>query len=84
MTERNRHSPDPELSDEERDHLRELFFLEVAPKLVRLQARTGMVSCEFGGEEYRKWQIRFQSRGSGFEIVDFEYEEDGAGLDLDL
>jgi hypothetical protein len=84
MTERKRHGHDPELSDEEIDHLRELFSREVVPKLTRLHARTGMVSCEFGGEEYRKWQIRFQSRGSGFEIVDFEYEEEGAGLDLDL
>jgi hypothetical protein len=84
MTKQNRHGHDPELSDEEIDHLRELFSREVVPKLVRLQARMGMVSCEFGGEEYRCWQIRFRSRGSGFEIVDFEYEEEGAGLDLDL
>jgi hypothetical protein len=84
MIKRNRHGSDPELSDDERDYLRELFFQEVVPKLTRLHARMGMVSCEFGGEAYRSWQIRFQSRGSGFEIVDFEYEEAGAGLDLDL
>lgn len=73
-----------ELSDEERNHLRELFYQEIVPKLIRLNARTGMVSCDFAGPEYRKWQIRFRSRGSDLDIVDFEYEEEGAGLDLDL
>lgn len=64
--------------------MREIFFHEVVPKLVRLHARTGIVSCEFAGPVYRNWQIRFRSRGSGFDIVDFEYDEEGAGLDLDL
>ena len=64
--------------------MRELFAKEIVPKLIRLHARMGMVNCEFGGEEYGNWQIRFRSRGSDFEIVDFEYDEDGAGLDLDL
>jgi hypothetical protein len=75
---------DPELSDEEKYRIREIFFHEVVPKLIRLHARTGIVSCDFAGPEYRSWQIRFRSRGSGFDIVDFEYDEEGAGLDLDL
>ncbi|MEW6667741.1 MAG: hypothetical protein AB1512_21235 [Thermodesulfobacteriota bacterium] len=73
-----------ELSDEEREHLRELFESEVVPKLVRLQARTGNIGCEFAGPRYRKWQIHFRSRGDDFEIVDFEYDEETAGIDLDL
>ena len=28
--------------------------------------------------------IQFRSVGSFFEIVDFEYDEEGEGLDLDL
>jgi hypothetical protein len=28
--------------------------------------------------------IQFKSRGEGFEIVDIEYDEKGAGMDLDL
>lgn len=84
MVEGTRQGPAPELDDEEKGHLRDLFFQEVVPKLIRLHARNGIVSCEFGGPGYRKWQIRFTSRGSGFDIVDFEYEEEGAALDLDL
>ncbi len=84
MPERKHQNPDPELSDEEKHHLREVFFDKVVPKLIRHHARSGMVSCEFAGSEYRSWQIRFRSSGSGFDIVDFEYDEEGAGLDLDL
>jgi hypothetical protein len=84
MTDPTKKGLDLELSDEEKHRLSEIFFEEVVPKLIRLHARTGMVSCEFAGAEYRSWQIRFTSRGSGFDIVDFEYDEEGAGLDLDL
>jgi hypothetical protein len=28
--------------------------------------------------------IQFRSRGDEFEIVDFEYDEMGAGIDLDV
>jgi hypothetical protein len=84
MSEWKNNGPDPALSDEEKDRLSEIFFHEVVPKLIRLHARNGMVSCEFAGTEYRSWQIRFRSMGSGFDIVDFEYDEDGTALDLDL
>ena len=84
MVEGKRQGPAPELDDEEKGHLRELFFQEVVPKLSRLHARNGIVSCEFGGPEYRKWQIRFSSRGSDFEIEEFEYDEEGESMDLDL
>jgi len=84
MAEWKNQGPDPELSDEEMHHLRDLFFRDVVPKLVRLHARTGIVNCEFAGEEYRNWQIRFRSRGSDFEVVEFEYDEEGTAMDLDL
>ena len=73
-----------ELGDEEKDHIRTVFFEDIAPKLMKLHARTGTISCEFAGNQYRKWTIHFNSRGSGFEIVGFEYDEDAEGIDLDL
>ena len=42
------------------------------------------LNCEFAGEQYRNWNIRFKSVGSGFDIVEFEYDEEGCGIDLDL
>ncbi|MBN1102054.1 MAG: hypothetical protein JXL84_01430 [Deltaproteobacteria bacterium] len=77
-------NPSHTLTDEDRTLLRELFESEVAPKLGRLQARLGNIGCEFAGPRYRNWQIHFRSRGDDFEIVDFEYDEEGCGIDLDL
>lgn len=74
---------EPVLSDEEREHILEVFSEEITPKLARLQARTGNLSCEFAGGVYRHWIARFISRGAGFEIVDFEYDEEACGIDLD-
>jgi len=74
----------PELSDEDREHLREIFFSDVVPKLIRLHARNGIIGCEFAGPRYGGWQIRFRSRGDDFDIVEFEYDEQGCGIDLDL
>jgi len=74
----------PELSDEDQEHIRMLFHEEVAPKLVKLNARLGTLSCEFAGERFRNWSLRFKSVGNDFEIVHFEYDEDAAELDLDL
>jgi hypothetical protein len=73
-----------ELEDEEKDHIRAIFFDDIAPKLTKLHARIGTISCEFAGEQYRKWIIRFNSRGSDFEILSFEYDEDAGSIDLDL
>ena len=73
-----------ELSDEERAHIRTVFREEVVPKLTKLGARLGTLSCEFVGEQFRNWTIQFKSVGDGFEIVDFEYDEEGVGIDLDL
>ena len=73
-----------ELSHEDQGHIRTIFHEEVAPKLLKLGARLGTLSCEFAGEQFKNWMIQFKSVGTDFEIVDFEYEEDGTGIDLDV
>ena len=73
-----------ELDDDDKSHITDIFFEEIVPKLRKLDARLGNVNCDFAGEGYRDWTIRFRSVGSDFEIVDFEYDEDGEGMDLDL
>lgn len=73
-----------ELSDEDQDIIRRVFHEEVVPKLLKLDARLGTISCEFAGEEYKNWSIQFKSVGDDFEIVEFEYDEEGATLDLDV
>jgi hypothetical protein len=72
------------LTDEEKTEIQEVFFETIVPKLKKLGARLGTISCEFAGPQYAKWMIRFRSRGEDFDIVDFEYDETGAGFDLDL
>lgn len=74
----------PGLTDEDKERIRAAFHQEVVPKLARLNARLGTLCCEFAGEEYVHWTLRFRSAGSDFEIVDFEYDEAAAGIDLDL
>lgn len=74
----------PRLGDDEKSFIQDRFHAEIVPKLNRLHARNGVVSCEFAGPGYRHWQIHFRSRGSDFDIVDFEYDESGVALDLDL
>ena len=78
---RNHH---PELDDEDRTHISEVFFEDIEPKLKTLEARNGALNCAFAGEQYRNWTILFRSTASGFEVVEFEYDEDGEGMDLDL
>ena len=72
------------LTDEEKIEIQEIFSEEIVPKLKKLDARLGTISCEFAGPQYANWMIQFRSRGEDFEIVDFEYDEKGAGIDLDL
>ncbi len=72
------------LTDEEKSEIQRIFSEEIVPKLKKLDARLGTISCEFAGPQYAKWMIQFRSRGDEFEIVDFEYDEMGAGIDLDL
>ena len=77
-------SPLQELTDVDQGHIRTIFHEEIEPKLARLGARLGTLNCVFAGEQYKNWAIQFKSAGSGFGIVDFEYDENGAGIDLDL
>jgi len=73
-----------ELSDEDWDHIREIFDVEMVPILKNSHARLGMLNCDFAGEQYKHWNIQFKSAGSGFDIVEFEYDEEGCGIDLEL
>ena len=73
-----------ELDDDDMEFIRQVFFEEIVPKLKRLDARLGNLNCEFAGKKYGYWNIQFESVGSGFDIVDFEYDEDSEGIDLDL
>ena len=73
-----------ELDDDDRFHIMEIFSEVIVPKLRALNARTGNLSCGFAGEKYINWGIRFRSVGSDFEIVEFEYDENGADIDLDV
>lgn len=73
-----------DLNDDDKHRIIESFHEEVIPKLKKLHARLGTLSCEFAGERYRNWVIQFRSAGSGFEIQEFAYDEDATGIDLDL
>jgi hypothetical protein len=72
------------LTDEEKSEIQEIFSEEIVPKLRKLDARLGNISCEFAGPRYSNWMIQFRSRGEEFEIVDFEWDEQGSGIDLDV
>lgn len=74
----------PALNDDDQMHIMEMFHEDLTPKLTRLHARLGSISCEFAGERFRHWVVHFRSAGSGFEIVEFEYDEDATGMDFDL
>ena len=69
-----------ELSEEDKAHITEIFVEEVIPKLQFMNARTGVLNCEFAGEAYKNWSIVFKEVGSDFEILEFEYEEEGRGI----
>jgi hypothetical protein len=73
-----------ELDDDDKSHITDLFFKDVVSKLKKLDARQGTLSCGFAGGKYINWTLRFKSVGSDFDIVDFEYDEEGTVLDLDL
>ena len=74
----------PDLDEDEKIFLSELFQEEIVPKLNRLGARLGTINCGFAGENYQKWNISFKSIGSDFMISDFEFDEKGTSIDLDL
>ena len=73
-----------ELDDVDKAYITEIFFEDMVPKLIKRDARIGNLSCEFAGEQYKNWNIRFRSRGQDFDIIEFEYDEEGNLIDLDL
>ncbi len=72
-----------ELDDDDKAFITEIFFEEIVKKLKRMDARIGTVNCDFAGDQYKNWNIQFKSKGQGFEIVDFDYDEDSYGFSLD-
>ncbi len=72
-----------ELDEEDRQFITQVFFEDVVNKLRRLHARIGTLNCGFAGEQYRKWNLLFRSKGPDFEIMDFEFDEDSHGFSLD-
>ena len=73
-----------ELDDYDKAHIAQVFFEVIVPKLIKHDARIGNINCDFAGEQYKNWNINFKSKGSDFDIVEFEYDEEACGLDLDL
>ena len=65
-----------ELDDDDKTYISDIFFEDMVTKLKKMHARIGTLNCDFAGKQYKNWNIQFRSTGSGFEIVDFEYDED--------
>ena len=72
----------PALDDDDKAHIAEVFDEDVVPRLMIMQARAGNINCDFAGAEYKNWVIEFRSTRFGFEIVDFEYDEDSRSFEL--
>lgn len=72
-----------ELDDDDKAFITEIFFEEIVKKLKRMDARIGTLNCDFAGDQYKNWNIQFKSKGQGFEIVDFEYDEDSYSFSLE-
>ena len=71
-----------DLDDDDKMHITEIFHEDVEQRLMRMNARAGNINCEFAGEQYRNWVIEFKSTRYGFEIVDFEYDENSRSFEL--
>lgn len=74
----------PELDDDDRAYITNIFDEIIVPKLRKLNARLGNLCCGFAGDTYKNWNLNFRSVGSDFVIVEFEYDEDCNSMDLDL
>ena len=72
-----------ELDDDDKAFITEIFFEEIVKKLKRMDARIGTLNCDFAGDQYKNWNIYFKSKRQGFEIVDFEYDEDSFSFSLE-
>ena len=84
MEKQGKNHPIEELPDEEITYIRDLFFSEIEPRLMKIDARMGNISCAFAGEKYCNWIIEFRSLSNGFEIVDISYDPDADTIDIDL
>lgn len=73
-----------DLDNDSKFIIEELFHEKIVPKLNNLGARLGTINCGFAGQKYSNWNIQFKSAGSDFYIDAFEYDENGASIDLDL
>ena len=73
-----------ELNEAEKIHITEIFLEKIAPKLHKLDARIGVLNCDFAGERYKKWNARFRSVREDFQIVEFEYDEEGSGFSFNI
>ncbi len=71
-----------ELDEDDKLHITEIFHDDVEQRLMRMNARAGNINCEFAGEQYQNWVIEFKSTRYGFEIVDFEYDENSRSFEL--
>ncbi len=80
--EKNQIHLETELDDDDKVHIIEIFNEDIVPRLINMDARIGNINCNFAGEQYKNWVIEFRSIGSGFEIVDFEYDKDSRGFNL--
>jgi len=74
--------PDPELNDNDRIRISEIFQQDIVQKLMMMHARNGTICCEFAGEKYKNWLIEFRSSRAGLDIVGFEYDPDSRSFEL--
>jgi len=72
----------PELDEDDKLRISEIFEKDIVPKLMMMHARNGTINCEFAGEEYKNWIIQFRSSRSGLDIVGFEYDPDSRSFPL--
>ena len=73
-----------ELGDDDKEFIQAIFYEAIVPKLDKLHARLGTLNCDFAGKQFRNWCISFRAKGYGYDVVSFEFDEDGTGIDLDL
>ncbi len=72
----------PELDEEDKAVIRDIFLEKVVPKLQRLGARTGTIACDFAGDKFQNWLIHFRSFRKDFDIVEFEYDPEARTINL--
>ncbi|MDY6971807.1 MAG: hypothetical protein SV775_05705 [Thermodesulfobacteriota bacterium] len=71
-----------ELDEVDKAHITDVFLEEVVTRLERMHARIGTLNCDFAGKQFKNWIIHFKSTRSGFDIVEFEYDEESRSFSL--